>query len=182
MPKTIVFLGPGASGKDYATEELCRLHGYTKCVSTTTRAPRPGEEKGQAYHFVTRAEFEAGIRVGEYLEYDEFGGNYYGLSKRSFRDENGIVILTPHGLAQLRKAKPHLPLHVVYLMVNENIRRDRLMIRMKEDKAQVQQRLDLDRRTFDGFSDYTMRIMRSDFTVLDLLDALAPEQTIQQTE
>jgi guanylate kinase len=69
---TVVFVGPGASGKDYATNELCTHHGYTKCVSTTTRQPREGEEKGHAYDFVSRNEFEAGLAADEYLEHDEF--------------------------------------------------------------------------------------------------------------
>ena len=51
-------------------------------MSATTRAPRPGEEHGVSYFFVTREEFEGMIERNELLEYmDVFGMNYYGTPK-----------------------------------------------------------------------------------------------------
>ena len=49
-------------------------------VSFTTRAPRPGEENGRDYVFVTAPEFEAGIRAGRWAEWAQVHGNYYGTS------------------------------------------------------------------------------------------------------
>ena len=47
-------------------------------VSFTTRAPRTGEQDGVNYHFVTREAFQERIDRGEFLEYAEYVGNYYG--------------------------------------------------------------------------------------------------------
>jgi guanylate kinase len=51
-------------------------------ISTTTRAPRTGEEDGRAYHFVDLPTFRERIACGDFLEWAEVHGNYYGTSKR----------------------------------------------------------------------------------------------------
>lgn len=50
-------------------------------ISHTTRAPRAGEENGQAYHFTDVADFLARVDRGEFLEWAEVHGNYYGTSR-----------------------------------------------------------------------------------------------------
>ena len=50
------------------------------CVSHTTRAPRPGEEDGIHYNFVTKAEMEEAIDRGEFVEYAKVHSNIYGTS------------------------------------------------------------------------------------------------------
>lgn len=52
----------------------------------TTRKPRPGEENGKAYHFVTRDEFEHMIENKEFIEHASFSGNLYGTSIRAVED------------------------------------------------------------------------------------------------
>lgn len=56
--------------------KLCRLLYFS--VSHTTRKPRAGEENGVHYHFVEREAMKAAIKMGEFLENAEFGGNLYG--------------------------------------------------------------------------------------------------------
>lgn len=52
----------------------------------TTRAPRVGETPGVSYHYVSRDEFESLIAKGAFLEYAQFGGNYYGTSAKAVED------------------------------------------------------------------------------------------------
>jgi guanylate kinase len=47
-------------------------------VSATTRAPRPGEEDGREYRFLTEAAFRAAVATGDFLEWVEYSGNLYG--------------------------------------------------------------------------------------------------------
>ena len=56
-------------------------------VSCTTRAPRPGEVDGVNYTFISREEFQARIERGEFLEYAEYVGNYYGTSMTVIREK-----------------------------------------------------------------------------------------------
>ena len=50
-------------------------------ISHTTRAPRTGEENGKAYHFTAVADFQAMAARGDFLEWAEVHGNYYGTSR-----------------------------------------------------------------------------------------------------
>lgn len=77
----IIISSPSGGGKGTLIKELLATvpHlGYS--VSLTTRAPRPGEENGREYHFVTAEEFQSEISDGGFLEYAEVHGNLYGTS------------------------------------------------------------------------------------------------------
>lgn len=72
---------PSGAGKSSLVNALLQLEPAIKLsISHTTRAPRPGEENGREYHFVTVEEFEAMKDRGEFLESALVHGNYYGTS------------------------------------------------------------------------------------------------------
>ncbi len=73
---------PAGAGKTSLSRRLVADHSdLTLSISATTRDPRPGEEEGREYFFKTRAEFEAMIEAGEFLEWATVNGNYYGTPK-----------------------------------------------------------------------------------------------------
>lgn len=75
----IVISGASGTGKGSVCKELlARERGVAFSVSATSRAPREGEQDGREYYFRTRAEFEAMIAEGAFLEYADVYGNYYG--------------------------------------------------------------------------------------------------------
>ena len=81
MKKGLLIVISGASGTGKGTvckELLAREQGLAYSVSATSRAPRAGEQDGREYYFRTRAEFEKMIAAGEFLEYADVYGNYYG--------------------------------------------------------------------------------------------------------
>lgn len=82
----VVLSGPSGVGKTTIgklIEKDSRLNGLIKKVPTcTTRPPRPGEEDGKDYMFLSRAEFAVGLSEGIFLEWVEIFGNFYGTSKR----------------------------------------------------------------------------------------------------
>ena len=82
-PRIVILSAPSGGGKTVVTKELLKrrpdLFGYS--VSATTRQPRPGEIDGEAYHFLTRAEFERRRKAGEFLESAEYAGELYGTLK-----------------------------------------------------------------------------------------------------
>ena len=77
----LVLSGPSGAGKstiiNHASPDIGE---YYFSISTTTRQPREGETHGVDYYFVTHAEFEEGIKSGDFLEYATVHGNYYGTS------------------------------------------------------------------------------------------------------
>lgn len=73
---------PSGAGKSSLVNALLKMEPDIKLsISHTTRAPRPGEENGREYHFVTVEEFEAMKARGEFLESALVHGNYYGTSR-----------------------------------------------------------------------------------------------------
>ncbi len=80
-------------------------------ISHTTRRPRPGEENGREYHFVDVPSFLERIGHGEFLEWAEVHGNYYGTSKRWIEDEmlaerDVLLEIDWQGAQQVRKVFP----------------------------------------------------------------------------
>jgi guanylate kinase len=81
--KAFIFIISAPSGAGKTTLCKAALAAFADMrysVSFTTRAPRPGEENGRDYVFVTAPEFEAGIRAGRWAEWAQVHGNYYGTS------------------------------------------------------------------------------------------------------
>ena len=83
----LVLSGPSGAGKstiiDASSQEIGE---YYFSVSTTTRAPRDGEVNGKDYYFVSKEDFEADIKAGNFLEYATVHGNYYGTSLKPVRE------------------------------------------------------------------------------------------------
>lgn len=92
----LVLSGPSGAGKstiiNAASEEIGE---YYFSISTTTRAPRVGEEDGKDYFFVSKESFEEDINAGNFLEYAEVHGNYYGTSLKPVREalEEGKLVI-----------------------------------------------------------------------------------------
>lgn len=75
----LVLSAPSGGGKTTLARKLLERRPDTAySVSATTREPRPGEEHGKAYYFLTRLEFERRAAAGEFLEWAEYAGNLYG--------------------------------------------------------------------------------------------------------
>jgi guanylate kinase len=55
-------------------------------VSFTTRALRPGERDGVDYHFIDRDRFDAMVAAGEFVEWAEVHGNFYGTALATLKD------------------------------------------------------------------------------------------------
>jgi guanylate kinase len=75
----IIISAPSGSGKSTLVNALIKeVPNLSFSVSYTTRKPRGAEVEGQHYHYISREEFEQRIAAGEFLEYAEVFGNYYG--------------------------------------------------------------------------------------------------------
>ena len=73
---------PSGAGKSTLVNALlARESGIQLSISYTTRPPRPGEQDGREYHFISIDDFIARKNSNEFLEYAEVHGNYYGTSR-----------------------------------------------------------------------------------------------------
>jgi guanylate kinase len=91
-------IGASGSGKSTIAKEV----DIPELVSTTTRAKRDGEIEGVHYKFIEKESFNK----NDYVEYTEYNGNYYGLSKADIENAldkgDHLVVVDKHGYDLLR--------------------------------------------------------------------------------
>ena len=77
-----VVSGPSGAGKSTLIRRVVsELRDVRFSVSHTTRPPRVGEADGRDYHFVDEPGFRRMVEAGEFLEWAEYQGNFYGTSR-----------------------------------------------------------------------------------------------------
>jgi guanylate kinase len=114
-------------------------------VSATTRAPRPGEEDGVAYHFLSPTEFERRVSAGDFVEHAEYSGNRYGTLRdeleRRLQSGAGVVLeIEVQGARQVRAAMPEA-VAVFIAPPSREALRARLVGRGTDSAEQVDARL-----------------------------------------
>lgn len=104
-----IITAPSGAGKSSLLKALTKQDpSLGISVSHTTRAPRPGEEDGREYHFTTVSDFLEKQKKGEFLEYAEVHGNYYGTSRRAVLErlaagKDTLLEIDWQGAMQIRK-------------------------------------------------------------------------------
>ena len=154
-------------------------------VSYTTRAPRDGETHGRHYHFVDRATFESMIDRGDFLEYAEVYGNYYGTSETWIREQlsTGRDILLEidwQGAQQVRRTFPEA-IGIFILPPSVEVLEHRLRGRGKDDEATMQKRLAAARSEIDHVAEFDYVVVNEelDEAVRDLVSVVRAERLTQ---
>ncbi|MDI4671453.1 guanylate kinase [Pseudoalteromonas shioyasakiensis] len=104
-----ILSAPSGAGKSSLIGALLKKHSDMKVsVSHTTRSPRPGEENGVHYHFVSVDEFKALIEKNDFFEWAQVFDNYYGTSKQAIESQlaagNDVFLdIDWQGAQQIRK-------------------------------------------------------------------------------
>ncbi len=155
----IVFSGPSGCGKGTVLKEFFASGGEAfYSVSATPRAPRPGEEDGVQYYFLTREAFEEKLSNDEILEHTTYCGNYYGTPRgpvyeRLERGENVILEIEVEGAFQIREKCPEAVL-VFVMPPSLSELRSRLVGRHTEDEETINRRMEAARREVQMASQY----------------------------
>jgi len=142
----LVISAPSGTGKSSITKAvLAQSDRCVLSVSATTRTPRPGEEHGKDYFFVSREEFERMVRDGELIEWAEFAGNYYGTPRafvEKVKAHGGVVILDidVQGALQIRRTMPDAVM-VFVAPPSKSALEKRLRNRGTESEEAIQKRL-----------------------------------------
>jgi guanylate kinase len=121
MKQVVVIAGPAGSGKDSIVQGvLKRCPNTTLMVTATTRAPRPGEENGISYHFLTNDEFKKEMEAGNILEYyhREETDTYYGTYKPDIdaRIKSGKVVFAVIQIVGAKYLKEHYDATTIFIM------------------------------------------------------------------
>ena len=104
-----VVSAPSGAGKTTLVRKvIAQLPGVSLSVSCTTRAPRPGEEEGVDYFFITRDEFNAMERKGRFIESAQVHGDLYGTPRANIerleRSEDLVLEIDTQGARKIREA------------------------------------------------------------------------------
>jgi guanylate kinase len=145
--RPIVISGPSGVGKGTLFKMLFAQHPdtFTLSVSHTTRSPRAGEQHAVDYHFVSHDDFESLIAADGFVEHAKFGGNRYGTSKSTIREqgEKGKVVVLDiemEGVKQIKASS--IPARFVFVAPpSEDELEKRLRGRGTEKEESVQKRL-----------------------------------------
>ncbi|MBQ7400307.1 MAG: guanylate kinase [Clostridia bacterium] len=109
--RLVVVSGPSGVGKGTVLKYVLDRDDFVYSVSATTRSPREGEVDGVNYFFITREKFENMISGGEFIEYAEYNGNYYGtpkffVEKMLSEGKNVILEIEVKGAMQVKRIVP----------------------------------------------------------------------------
>ena len=146
MSKLFVISGCSGVGKSTVLKEVMAARSDLRfSVSATTRSPRPGEQNGVHYFFVTTEEFKGLIERGEMLEYDFHNDTYYGTPRHQVEQGNGHVILDiePVGAFNVRASCPEATLIFILPPSMEELER---RLRSRGDTSEEQMKLLKDAR------------------------------------
>ena len=159
MTGKIALVGAAASGKDYLRKRFMD-RGFVYGVSCTTRHPREGEVHGKDYYYLTNEEFNQGIENGLFVEWQSFNGWRYGLTKPEF-ERCDVMILNAEAV-ELLEPEYRDRLFVIYIDINEKVRRERLVSR--DDKNdEIDRRIQTDNEQFRNFSNFDCIINNEKF-------------------
>jgi guanylate kinase len=146
VARVFVITGPSGVGKGTLIRGLMeRLEQLELSVSATTRAPRPGEQDGVDYHFLTREEFDRRVAEGDFVEHADYAGRSYGTlrSELEARVRAGtpvVLEIEVQGARQVRAAMPEA-VQVFIAPPSLEALRTRLIGRGTDDAEEVERRL-----------------------------------------
>jgi guanylate kinase len=146
MTTVFIISAPSGSGNSTLVGRLLTSDlGLRFSVSYTTRKPRGNERPGESYNYISRAEFEARIHRGEFLEYAEVFGNYYGthgevLEQAQREGKDLILDIDVQGARQLKESIPEA-VSIFILAPSRDILEQRLRARSEDSEEVIQRRL-----------------------------------------
>ena len=140
-----VVSGPSGAGKSTVCKLVRERLGINLSISATSRKPRNGEREGVDYFFITAKEFERKIKNGDFLEYANVHGNYYGTLKseveeRLKRGEKVLLEIDVQGGVQVKSKFPEANL-IFFKTANKEELEKRLRGRNTDSEKVIQARL-----------------------------------------
>ena len=165
-----VVVAPSGAGKTTLVDALLKREpNIHLSPSWTTRAPRPGEKDGIDYNFVSRQKFEKMIAAGEFLEYADVYGNYYGTSRKWIEgelagDHDVLLEIDWQGAQQLRRLFPHM-VGIFILPPSLEELRKRLKSRGKDSPEAIDKRMASARHEISHVLEFEYIIVNENFEV-----------------
>lgn len=185
-----VIAAPSGAGKSSMIDALLKRnpHGSMQVsVSTTTRAPRPGEREGEHYYFVDEATFLEQVEQGNFYEYAKVFDHYYGTSRFVIEDTlaSGVDVFLDidwQGTRQVKAAYPGV--HTIFILPpsNEELER-RLRTRGQDSDEVIAKRMAKAQHEMSHYAEFSYLIVNEDFNEsVDQLEHIVLSQRLRRSK
>lgn len=163
----VVLSAPSGGGKDTVLAELKKRDlNMKQSVSATTRAPREGEVDGVDYIFISSDEFKTKIGEGYFLEYVNYGSNWYGTPRKAVEkliDDgyNVILKIEVEGAGNIKKVYPD----AVSIFISPpgfDVLKARLKARGTETEQEFSGRVEIAKREYTRACEYDYVVINDD--------------------
>ncbi len=169
----IVLSGPSGTGKSTLVQMVRQdFPQLLFSISCTTRQPRPLEKDGVDYHFLSQELFQRGIERGDFLEYANVHGNFYGTPKAPMlralaEDKIMLLDIDVQGARQVKQAlsPEFLRDHVEFVFLappSLETLEQRLRKRGTESPESLQKRLFNAKREMEAWKEYQYLVVNDD--------------------
>ncbi|MCR4912090.1 MAG: guanylate kinase [Bacilli bacterium] len=166
----IIFSGPSGVGKGTVRKYIMDNYDLqlTYSISMTTRLPRDKEVDGVDYYFVSKEEFQKNIEEGNFLEYQEFVGNYYGTPKSKVEElrnkgKNVFLEIEVKGATEvMSKVNDDRVISFFLMPPSIDALEQRIRRRKTEDESVIQERLQKGESEMSCASNYDHVILNDD--------------------
>ncbi|MCC5624072.1 guanylate kinase [Nostoc sp. CHAB 5715] len=168
LGRLIVLTGPSGVGKGTLMRSLLERHPELYySVSVTTRSPRPKEIDGKDYYFISRSKFEQLVAEGEFLEWAEFAGNYYGTPRKAVLNQihfGKLVVLEIEleGARQIRASFPSA-FSIFILPPSFDELEKRIRDRAQDSEEAIARRLLRAQEEIKAADEFDIQIVNDDF-------------------
>ncbi len=164
--KLFVISGPSGVGKDTLAAEVQEaVPDVERVVTTTTRAPRPGEIDGTHYRFISAGEFDKRIREDGFLEWATVHGNRYGSPRQSVLNalEEGKSLILAVDVQGAKRIKEKMREAVTIFIAPPSLKElaNRLTGRSTEGVAEITRRLEAAREELEHVDDYDFVVVNT---------------------
>jgi guanylate kinase len=186
MTTIFIISAPSGSGKSTLVSRLLTtVPGLMFSVSYTTRPLRGHEKDGESYHFVTREDFEAMVARGEFLEWAQVFGNYYGTHQGILEAARAagldlVLDIDVQGARQLRDRVPEA-VTIFVLAPSRKILEDRLRARGEDREDVIERRLREAAVEIQKYKDYDYVLINRELAESDaVLSAIVRAERIRR--
>ena len=164
----IILSSPSGAGKTTLVRKISNLKDFIISISYTTRKPRTDEVNGKDYFFINKEEFKKLISLGEFLEYANVFGNYYGSPKKKIienlkKGKNVIFDIDWQGTEQIKGRRLKYQLITFFILPpSRKVLFDRLSNRDMKDKFIVEERMKKFDQDILKWKDYDFVVINDD--------------------
>jgi len=182
-----IVAAPSGAGKTSLVKSLVETTSdVVVSISHTTRPPRPGEQDGVQYHFITLPSFETMIAQGAFLEHAQVFGNRYGTSRAAVlaKLQAGLDVILEidwQGAQQVRKQLPDSP-SIFILPPSRDALRQRLAGRGQDSPEVIERRMAAALDELSHYVEFDYLVINDQFeTALTELSAIIIAQRQRRT-